>query len=365
MPSVSGVPAPSITGNPLVLVVALLAALAFNEILFRALRRAGRSWADRGVIMAVTRRCWWPARFVLKAIAVSLVLPAAGLSPATFVGLQHALELVLIGASAWMVVALTFALEDVAVARFRIDAPNNLRARRVRTRVNVIRRITVVFASIVAFAAALTTFEIGRSFGTTLLASAGILSVIVGIAARPALSNLLAGLQIFFAEPFRIDDVIVIEGEWGRIEEITLTNIVVRTWDERRLVLPIQYFLNQPFQNWTRHTTHLLATAFIAVDYTTPVERVREELRNILEQSENWDRRTWNLQVTDATERTVQLRALMTARDAPTAWDLRCEVREKLLAFLQHELPSALPRQRVDMVQDGVRAYAPNSLSRR
>ncbi len=365
MPSVSGIPTPSIIGTPLVLVVALLAALAFNEILFRTLRRAGRTWTDRGVVMAVTRRCWWPGRFVLKAIALSVALPAAGLSPATFVVLQHAIELVLIGASAWMVVALTFALEDVAVTRFRIDAPNNLRARRVRTRVNVIRRITVVFASIVAFAAALTTFDVGRSFGTTLLASAGILSLIVGIAARPALSNLLAGLQIFFAEPVRIDDVIVIDNEWGRIEEITLTNIVVRTWDERRLVLPIQYFLNQPFQNWTRHTTHLQATAFIAVDYTTPVERVREELGNILDQSENWDRRTWSLQVTDATERIVQLRALMTARDAPTAWDLRCEVRERLLAFLQHELPSALPRQRVDMVHDGVGAYVPSSLSRR
>jgi small-conductance mechanosensitive channel len=182
--------------------------------------------------------------------------------------------------------------------------------------------------------------------------------VIIGIAARPTLSNLIAGLQISFAEPVRIDDVVVVEGEWGRVDEITLNYIVVHTWDERSLVIPVTYFLDRPFQNWTRHSAHLLAAVNVAVDFTIPVETVREQLRMILERSQLWDRRSWNLQVTDIGKDAVELRALMTARDAGTAWDLRCEVREELLKFLQQGLQSGLPRRRIDVMENRIEAYA-------
>jgi small-conductance mechanosensitive channel len=351
----------ALLGTPVVLLVAVLVALAGVELFFHFLRRVGRRWADRSVAIAIARRCWWPARFTASITACLLVLPVAHVPAAPYEITQHLLILAMIGTSAWLIVALSFGLEDATSARFRIDVQDNLRARRVRTRVNVVRRVTVVLASMLALAAMLTTFDGVRSLGTSLLASAGIAGLVIGIAARPTISNVIAGLQIFFAEPLRIDDVVVVEGEWGRVEEITLTYIVVRTWDERSVVLPLTYFLEHPFQNWTRNSAHLLAAVHVAVDFTTPVERVREELRSILDGSELWDRRSWNLQVTDIGTDSVELRALMTARDASTAWDLRCQVREQLLKFLQRRLPSGLPRRRVDVIENGVEAYAPSN----
>jgi small-conductance mechanosensitive channel len=181
------------------------------------------------------------------------------------------------------------------------------------------------------------------------LFSLGIAGIVVGVAARPTVSNLIAGAQIFFADPIRIDDVVVVEGQWGRVHEITLTYVVVRTWDERSIVLPVTYFLDHPYENWTRSSAHLLAAVRVAADFTVPVDRVREELGKIVQASDLWDRRFWNLQVTDLTDGFVELRALMSAADATSAWDLRCEVREKLLAFLQRSLPETLPRRRVEV----------------
>jgi len=185
-----------------------------------------------------------------------------------------------------------------------------------------------------------------RHLGTSLLASAGLLGLVAGIAARPVLSNLLAGVQIALAQPMRLEDVVVVEGEWGWIEEIYMTYVVVRIWDLRRLVVPLSYFIERPFQNWTRRTTNILATVFIYADYTVPVEELRQELHRLLLASGMWDGKVWGLQVTDATEQTVQLRALMSARDSGNAWDLRCHVREELIALLQGRYPRSLPRAR-------------------
>jgi small-conductance mechanosensitive channel len=358
MTSILSIAGQVLVTTPLVFVTAAVIALVVTEIFFHFLRRVGRRWAERSFSIAIARRCWWPARLVAVVTACELVLPLAGLSDLTNNVVLHLLMLLMIGGSAWLIVALSFAVEDAASARFRIDVQDNLRARRVRTRINVVRRLTLVLVTGVALGAMLTTFDSVRSFGTGLLASAGIAGLVVGIAARPTISNVIAGLQIFFAEPLRIDDVVVIEHEWGRVEEITLTYVVVRTWDERTLVLPLTYFLEHPFENWTRRSSHLLAAVHVAVDFNTPVQRVREELRRILETSALWDRRTWNLQVTDVGKDSAELRALMTARDATTAWDLRCEVREALLLFLQRSLPAALPRHRVNVVENGKEAYA-------
>jgi len=194
----------------------------------------------------------------------------------------------------------------------------------------------------------LMSFERVRQLGTAIFASAGILGIVIGFAAQRSISTVLAGLQIAITQPFRIDDVVIVEGEWGRIEEITLTYVVVRIWDLRRLVLPITYFLEKPFQNWTRESADLLGTVFLYTDYTIPVQEVREELHRILQESELWDGKVWNLQITNMTEKSVELRALMSAQEASTAWNLRCEVREKLLDFIQSKYPGALPRVRAE-----------------
>ncbi len=335
----------------LTLAVALVLTLAVIEVAFRLLRRADRWWAQ-AITTSITRHSWWPARVSAVLLIVELALPSLRLPPASEALVDHVVSLALIAAVAWLVVGVSFALEDVALAGLRLDVPDNLRARRIRTQIMVARRLTVVVVSVLALAVMLTTFASFRILGTSLLASAGIAGVVIGIAARPIISNLLAGVQILFSEPIRLDDVVVVEGQWGRVEEITFTYVAVRIWDDRRLILPVSYFLEKPFENWTRTSSTLLATVLLPVDFMVPVGAVRDELQRILERSARWDGRTWNLQVTDVGRGAVELRALMSAPDAPTAWDLRCEVREQLLAFLQGQHPESLPRTRVRMVEE-------------
>jgi small-conductance mechanosensitive channel len=190
------------------------------------------------------------------------------------------------------------------------------------------------------------TFEAGRAIGASILASAGIAALVLGIAARPAAENLIAALRVAITEPIHIDDVVIVEGEWGKIEEITSTYVVVRIWDRRRLIVPLGYFLEKPFQNWTRSGTDLLAQVTLEVDYSTPVEKVREQAGRIVTASKLWDKGFWNLQVTEAGERTMRLRVLASAANADNAWNLRCEIREKLIAYLQEHHPWALPKVR-------------------
>ena len=193
------------------------------------------------------------------------------------------------------------------------------------------------------------TFPAVRHLGAGLLASAGIVGLVIGIAARPTVETIIAGVQLALTEPIRLDDVVIVEGEWGRIEEITATYIVVRIWDDRRLIVPVTHFLQQPFQNWTRVTADLLGQVALEVDYRTPVEEVRSEVGRLVEASPDWDRRFWNLQVVEAGEHTMRLRVLLSAADASTAWNLRCEIREKLIAYLQAQHPEALPRIRASL----------------
>ena len=199
-----------------------------------------------------------------------------------------------------------------------------------------------------ALSLVLMSFEAVRKIGTGLLTSAGIAGIIVGFAAQKSLANLLAGFQIAFTQPIRIDDVVVVEGEFGNIEEITLTYVVVRIWDQRRLVLPINYFIEKPFQNWTRSSSEVLGTVFIYVDYTLPIEPVRAELERLATESPLWDKRVCKLHVTDAKEKTLELRALVSARDSGTAFDLRCDIREKLVDFIQKNYPDSLPKTRAE-----------------
>jgi len=242
-------------------------------------------------------------------------------------------------------------LEDCVLGRFRVDEKDNLQARKIHTQLRVVKRIVVIIVVILATGTMLMTFPKVRQLGATILASAGIIGIIVGMAAQRTLGAFIAGLQIALTQPIRVDDVVIVENEWGRIEEITLTYVVVKIWDLRRLIVPITYFIEKPFQNWTRTKADILGTVFIYVDYTVPVDVIREQLQKILQESKLWDKKVCVLQVTNTTERTVELRALMSAADASTAWSLRCEVREKLIEFVRNKYPQALPKLRAEFTQ--------------
>jgi small-conductance mechanosensitive channel len=321
-----------------------LAVLVHFVFFFLAERFTRRRGKDTELLFA--KRTKKPAALILPLLSLVLAVPLAPL-PADVKGiLQHALGLCVIGAVGWAVVILAELTGDLIFARYSMDAPDNLSARRIRTQTQVLQRIAILSVVVVTAAVMLMTFPAVRHVGMSLLASAGLAGLIVGMAARSTLSNLIAGIQVAISQPMRLEDAVVVEGEWGWVEEIDTTYVVVRLWDLRRLIVPLSYFIEKPFQNWTRTTSDILGTVMIYVDYSVPVQEVREELHRILLSTDLWDKRTWGLQVTDATESTVQLRALMSARNGPVAFDLRCFVREKLVQYIQDRYPSALPKRR-------------------
>ncbi len=252
---------------------------------------------------------------------------------------------------AWIIIELSNVIRYAFLENFAYDKEDNLRERRLLTQVGFIRKIFVIVVVVIAASAILMNFESARKVGTGLLTSAGILGIIIGFAAQKSIANLLAGFQIAFTQPIRIDDVVVVENEWGKIEEINLTYVVVRIWDQRRLVLPINYFLETPFQNWTRTTADIWGTVFLYVDHTLPIPDLKDKLKEILDSTPLWDGKVQVLQVTDVKETTIELRCLMSARDSPTAFDLRCLVREKMLAYIQEKYPASLPKTRVLMAK--------------
>jgi len=292
-----------------------------------------------------------PARFVLILLAILLVVPSlpVAVEEAARQLIRHVLSLGLIVSITWLVIRGLGAIDDVILARYDLQVSDNLLARKVHTQTKVLSRTVMIVVGVIGVAAALMTFPSIRQLGASLLASAGLAGLVVGLAARPTLGNLVAGLQIALTQPIRLDDVVIVEGEWGRIEEITATYVVVRIWDQRRLIVPLEHFINNPFQNWTRISADILGTIFIYADYTVPVDAVRRELERIVKDHEKWDGRLCLLQITDTTERTMQMRALVSAADSGAAWDLRCHVREKMIEFLQREYPDSLPRVRAEM----------------
>ncbi|KPQ15536.1 MAG: small-conductance mechanosensitive ion channel [Algoriphagus marincola HL-49] len=261
--------------------------------------------------------------------------------------LPHVNTILIILGFTWCLLVLTGILKRVFLKQFDISQENNLRARKVYTQLNILQKIVNFIIIILGIGLILVSFEPIRKIGVGLFASAGVAGIIIGFSAQKAIGTLVAGIQIAFAQPFRLDDAVVVEGEWGWIEEINLTYVVVRIWDQRRLVLPTTYFLEKPFQNWTRTSADIIGSVFIYTDYSVPFDALREELDRILENTPLWDKKVKVLQVTDAKERTVESRILVSAKNSPTAWDLRVHVREKMIEFLQKNYPTALPRTRV------------------
>lgn len=331
-----------------VVLAALLAGLAIYRLLFSLLfRLIQHTGAPSSMILL--ERLRKPARQLVPLLMLMLVIPSLTIPTELLGMMQHLFSLCFIAVITWFFVNITLAGRDIVISRYDVDAKDNLKARAVHTQLTVIVKIVIVIVIIISVSTMLMTFEKIRQVGVSMLASAGIAGIIVGFAAQRSIATLLAGLQIALTQPIRINDVVIVEGEYGWIEEITLTYVVIRVWDLRRLVVPVTHFLDKPFQNWTRASANLLGTVFLSTDYTVPVEVVRRKLHEILRESDKWDQRAWGMQVTNVTERTMELRALMSAADSPTLWDLRCEVREKLLTFLQDNYPESFPRMRGDI----------------
>jgi len=331
-----------------ILAAAVLIGLAAHTALFFILKRLARQKGNV-FINSLMGHGRMASRWILPLLTLMALLPAARLSEDVLTPIERAIGLGLIAATAWLVILTIEIISDLISARYRKDLAQNLSARGVQTQIEVLHRIVVVIVVIVALSVMLMTFPAIRNIGMSLLASAGLAGLIVGMAMKNTLSNLFAGIQIAFTQPIRIEDSVVVEGEWGWVEEIGTTYVVVRIWDLRRLVLPLSYFIEHPLQNWTRNSTNLLGTVFLHVDYTVPVEEVRAELRRIVKSTNLWKGEVCVLQVTDANEHTLQLRALVDARDPGGAWDLRCYVREELIQFLQDKYPNALPRVRAEL----------------
>ena len=336
------------------IVLAIVAALACHAILIALARRAvdARAVFVKS-LLAQTRA---PTRLALIIVALSFAAAAAPFDPAIASTAHHALLIAFIILAGWIGVIAVRLAAEIYSRRWRAGADADVAARKHLTQMRILERTASALIIVVTIACVLVTFESVREYGVSLFASAGIAGLIAGLAARPVLSNLFAGIQIAMTQPIRLEDAVIVENEWGWVEEITGTYVVVCLWDWRRMIVPLSYFIEKPFQNWTRQSSALIGTVLIYLDYTVPVARVREELSKIVARSKLWDGQVVNLQVTDAKHGTIELRVLASAVNASAAWDLRCEVREALIAFLQREYPHALPKQRAELtVNENVR----------
>ncbi|MFK0115940.1 mechanosensitive ion channel family protein [Streptomyces sp. NPDC090994] len=297
-------------------------------------------------LWGLLRRARIPYQLLLCAALLRGTYVESRVFPAHRSLIGHILTLVLIGSAAWLVVRIAAAVVETSYTRYAQARSQRdpARVRRVRTQVSLIMRVVSAVVGVVAVSSMLLTFKEMRTAGASLLASAGVLGIVAGIAAQSTLSNMFAGFQIAFGDMVRIGDTVVVDGEWGTVEEITLTFLTVRTWDERRITMPVSYFTSKPFENWSRGTPQMTGTVFWYLDHTAPVDAMRERLRDILRQCPAWDGRAYNLTVTDTTPNTIEVRALVTAKDADDIWTVRVEVREQMIRWLADEHPYALPR---------------------
>lgn len=324
----------------LAIVVAMWTGSLLHSVLTRMVERRDLFWRS------MVKRLDLPLRLGLAVTFCALVSTIAPLTQRQGDWVRHAL---LIGIIVLAVLAARTAIHiwiTLYLRRFKLDSEDNLLARKHVTQSRILERVAVTLLIIVGIAAVLMTFDGVAQYGVSLLASAGAAGLVLGLALQPVLKNLFAGIQLAITQPIRIDDALLVEGEWGTVEEITSTYVVVKIWDLRRLIVPLSYFMEKPFQNWTREGAALIGNVMMYLDYSVPVDVIRDKVNEIVRHSPKWDGEVAAVQVTDFHEATVELRVLVSARNAGNAFDLRCEVREKLIAFLQAEYPQSLPRVR-------------------
>lgn len=323
---------------------AVTVAVALHGIAIRLLTAA---FSRRAIyVQTLLHRTKNLTRVVAIFIACALVLQASPLEEEALSVWSSILGAVLCAIVGWTAIVAVHIASDIYLARFRIDVADNLQARKHVTQIRILRRVADTLIVLLALGAALMTFDSVRQYGVSIFASAGAAGLVLGLAARPVLENLIAGIQIAVTQPIRIDDAVVVEGEWGWIEEITGTYVVIRIWDWRRLIVPLSYFIQNPFTNWTRESASIIGTVFLHADYTLPVDELRAYLGELVKEEPLWDGNVSVIQVTDATDRTIEIRALVSARTSPEAWDLRCNVREKLVAWIRDNHPESLPQIR-------------------
>lgn len=328
------------------LIVAWLGCLSAYWLGLRALGKAADFWRS---LLARTRG---PVQLGMMIIAVTFAANVAPLPAREGQVLRQVLLIALIACIAWIARTALEIWTTLHLRRFRIDVEDNLLARKHITQSRILQRVASGLIVATGVAAALMTIDGVRQYGVSLLASAGAAGIVLGIALQPVLRNIFAGIQLALTQPIRIDDAVIVEGEWGNIEEITSTYVVIRLWDKRRLVVPLNYFIEQPFQNWTRNDSALIGTVMLYVDYQVSIPDLRAEAQRVVQESSLWDRDVFVLQVTEFREARIELRVLASARSAPRAFDLRCEIREKLLAYLQSDQQAALPRTRTSIVTE-------------
>ncbi|CAH1387927.1 mechanosensitive ion channel family protein [Candidatus Nitrotoga sp. M5] len=288
-------------------------------------------------------------RIIVPMMGIIFALPILGLPPEFAGVVGKGTSILLIVGVAIILFQVVILGEKAVLIEYDINAADNLQARKIYTQVHVISKLLYAVITIFTIASILMLFEEVRIYGKSILASASVVGIIIGFAAQKTISNMFAGFQLAMTQPIRLDDVVIVEGEWGTVEEITLTYVVIHIWDDRRLVVPLIYFIEKPFQNWTRSSAQLLGSVFVWVDYTMPLDELRQALKDIIEPNPLWDKRFWNLQVTDATEKTMQIRVLATSADSSKGWDLRCDIREKLITYIQKNHPNSLPQFRTEL----------------
>ncbi|WP_046468485.1 mechanosensitive ion channel family protein [Allosalinactinospora lopnorensis] len=316
-------------------------------------------WTVAGPLV---QRCRYSAYAAAAVVGVNIARPSRNeMDAQVYDVIDHALIIAMIAALTWLALSIAYAITDTVLNKLaHTNGDADRRARRLQTQVRLVRRTVATIIGFVAFAAIMLTFDAVRGLGAGMLASAGLLSVVAGIAAQSVLGNLFAGLQLAFSDSLRLNDIVVFEGEWGRVEELSLTNVTLRLWDERRLVLPVSHFTTNPFENWTKQGTSITGWVMLRLDWNVPIEQIREEIGAFVTQHPLWDGRRWGLQATDILDGgLVELRAVVTVPDSDARWDLCCELREHMITYIQTNFPEALPRNRTEFSTfDGDDAYA-------
>jgi len=334
--------------TPPYLIISLFVALILFGILYKVAEYLGKD--PRNIMpFNLAKRIRWPLLLLIVGLYLHTLELEVFSNPKLGAWISNLATLAIIVAVTWMVIVLIKVVKQQLLAKYDISKTDNLMARKMQTQYVILENTIVFVIVVIAIGIALMSFNSIRNVGISVLTSAGIAGIIIGFAAQKALGTVLAGIQIALAQPIRFDDVVIIDGEWGRIEEITLTYVVVKIWDKRRLIVPTTFFIDSNFQNWTRTQSDILGTVFLYMDYSVPLEPLREELTRLLQQSEYWDGKVNAVQMTDTTDKTVEIRALMSAQDSSDAFELRVHVREHLIAFLQNNYPDALPKFRVTM----------------
>jgi hypothetical protein len=331
-------------GTAMVGLVAVVGALIAHQVGRAVLQRATHGWP---VLRAMLVAMESAAATALPLAALQLVWAEAPDNLRYIQGVRQISGLLLIAALTWLLMEAISGVANGITVRYPVTISDNLQARRIQTQTTVLARTAMGIVALAGAAMALMTFPGARQFGTSLLASAGVLGIIAGLAARPVFSNLIAGLQLALAQPIRLDDVLIVKGEWGRVEEITGSYVVLSLWDERHMIVPLQWFIENPFENWTRSSSKLLGTVMLYLDFTMPIAPLRAEFERVVRAAPEWDCRVCVLQVTDATEKAMQVRLLVSAGSAGQCFDLRCRVREALIDFVAREYPQCLPRLRI------------------